>query len=159
MGTTLTVCYTTGPELFILHAGDSRAYLYRDGALRRLTRAHTAAKKVIGDGMAEPEFDTETSQRHVLTNWIGGGRVEAEVAHHRLADGDRLLLCTDGLTNLVPEEEIAALLNAQSRPHDACRGLVDRALDYGGLDKVTVVLADSAIPEVTDTADQPARPG
>ena len=159
MGTTLTVCYTTGPELFILHAGDSRAYLYRGGALRRLTRDHTAAQKIIDAGMAEPESDTETSQRHVLTNWIGGGRVEAEVAHHRLADGDRLLLCTDGLTDLVPEVEIAALLNAHSRPDDACRGLVDRALDYGGLDNVTVVLADFTIPEVADTADRPARPG
>ena len=159
MGTTLTVCYTTGPELFVLHAGDSRAYLYRGGALRRLTRDHTAAQEIIDAGMAEPESDTETSQRHVLTNWIGGGSVEADVAHHRLADGDRLLLCTDGLTDLVPEVEIAALLNAHSRPDDACRGLVDRALDYGGLDNVTVVLADFTIPEVADTADRPARPG
>ena len=65
---------------------------------------------MIDAGTAEPESDTETSYRHVLTNWIGGGSVEADVAHHRLADGDRLLLCTDGLTDLVSELEIAALL-------------------------------------------------
>jgi PPM family protein phosphatase len=159
MGTTLTVCYTTGPELFILHAGDSRAYLYRGGALRRLTRDHTAAQEIIDAGMAEPESDTETSYRHVLTNWIGGGSVKADVAHDRLADGDRLLLCTDGLTDLVPEVEIAALLTEHFMPDDACRGLVERALDYGGEDNVTVVLADFTIPEVAVTADRPARPG
>jgi PPM family protein phosphatase len=159
MGTTLTVCYTTGRELFILHAGDSRAYLCRDGALRRLTRDHTRAQAMFGLGTAEPESDTETSQRHVLTNWIGGGSVEADVAHHRLVDGDRLLLCTDGLTNLVSEVEIAALLNAHPMPDDACGCLVDRALDYGGVDNVTVVLANFTIPEVVDTADWPAWPG
>jgi PPM family protein phosphatase len=159
MGTTLTICYTTGPELFVLHAGDSRAYLYRGGALRRLTRDHTAAQEIIDAGMAEPESDTETSLRHVLTNCLGGGNVEADVAHHRLADGDRLLLCSDGLTDLVPEVEIASLLDAHSRPEDACRGLVDRALEYGGLDNVTVVLADFTIPELADTADLPAWPG
>jgi len=159
MGTTLTLCYTTGPELFILHAGDSRAYLYRGGALRRLTRDHTRAQAMVGAGTAEPESETETSQRHVLTNWIGGGSVEADVTHDRLADGDRLLLCTDGLTKLVSEVEIAALLNAHPRPDDACRCLVDRALNYGGVDNVTVVLANFTIPEVGDTADWPARPG
>jgi protein phosphatase len=112
MGTTLTVCYTTEPELFVLHAGDSRAYLYRGGALRRLTRDHTLAQKLIDAGIAEPESDVEMSQRQVLTNCVGGGEVKVDVEHHRLADGDRLLLCTDGLTDLVSEGEIAALLDA-----------------------------------------------
>jgi protein phosphatase len=74
MGTTLTVCYTTGPELFVLRAGDSRAYLYRGGALRRLTRDHTLAQKLIDAGIAEPESDVEMFQRHVLTNCVGGGK-------------------------------------------------------------------------------------
>jgi protein phosphatase len=155
MGTTLTACYTTGPELFVLHAGDSRAYLYRGGALRRLTRDHTLAEEMIDAGMAEPESDAEVSQRHVLTNCVGGGSVAVEVEHHRLAHGDRLLLCTDGLTVLVSEVEIAALLNTHPRPEDACRALVDRALDCGGLDNITVVLAHYTIPEVADTADWP----
>ena len=70
MGTTLTACYTTGPELFVLHAGDSRAYLYRGGVLRRLTRDHTLAQAMIDAGLAEPGSDEEMSQRHVLTNWV-----------------------------------------------------------------------------------------
>ena len=159
MGTTVTVCYTTGPELFVLHAGDSRAYLYRGGALRRLTRDHTVAQEMIDAGMAEPESDVVRSERHVLTNYVGGGSVKVDVEHHRLADGDRLLLCTDGLTDLVSEVEIAALLDSHPRPDEACRALVDRALASGGRDNITVVLACYTIPEVVDTADRPARPG
>jgi protein phosphatase len=75
MGTTLTVCYATGPELYVLHAGDSRAYLYRGGALRRLTRDHTVAQEMIDAGVAEPESDAARSERHVLTNYVGGGSV------------------------------------------------------------------------------------
>jgi protein phosphatase len=159
MGTTLTVCYTTGPELFVVHAGDSRAYLYRGGELRRLTRDHTVSQEMIDAGIAEPESDAEISERHVLTNWVGGGIVKADVEQHRLADGDRLLLCTDGLTNFVPDVEIAALLNAHPTPEDACRALVDRALDYGGFDNITVILAVYTIPDVTETADWPAPAG
>ena len=159
MGTTVTVCYTTGPELFVLHAGDSRAYLYRGGALRRLTRDHTYAQAMIDAGLAQPESRAAMSGRHVLTNYVGGGSVKVDVEQHRLADGDRLLLCTDGLTDLVSEAEIAALLAAHPRPEDACRALVDRALDSGGRDNVAVVLASYTIAEVTDTVDWPARPG
>jgi protein phosphatase len=84
--------------------------------------------------------------------------VQVDVGHHQLAHGDRLLLCTDGLTELLSEVEIAALLDAHPRPDDACRALVGRALDCGGLDNVTVVLASYAISEVDDTAEWPARP-
>jgi protein phosphatase len=159
MGTTLTVCYTTGLDLFVLHAGDSRAYLYRGGALRRLTRDHTRAQDMIDAGMAEPDSDAEMYERHVLTNVVGGGNVKVDAEHHLLADGDRLLLCTDGLTDLVSDAEIAALLKAHPTPKDACTALVDRALDCGGFDNITVVLANYTIPEVTDTADRPVPPG
>jgi protein phosphatase len=85
--------------------------------------------------------------------------VKLEVKQHRLAHGDRLLLCSDGLTDLVSEVEIAALLNAHPRPDDACRALVDRALDYGGFDNITAVLASYTISETADTAAWPAAPG
>jgi protein phosphatase len=153
MGTTLTVCYTTGPELFVLHAGDSRAYLYHGGALRRLTRDHTLAQEMIDAGIADQQYFAGMYERKVLTNCLGKGSVNVDVEQHRLADGDRLLLCTDGLTDLVSEEEIAALLDAHPPPEDACRALVGRALDRGGHDNVTVVLASYTIPEAADTAD------
>jgi protein phosphatase len=153
MCTTLTVCYTTGPELFVLHAGDSRAYLYRSGDLRRLTRDHTLAQEMIDAGFADPQSYEEMSERHILRNCLGTGSVMVDVEHHRLTDGDRLLLCTDGLTDMVSEGEIAALLDAHPRPEDACRALVDRALDCGGFDNITVVLASYTILDVADTAD------
>jgi protein phosphatase len=93
------------------------------------------------------------SERHILRNCLGTGSVMVDVEHHRLADGDRLLLCTDGLIDMVSEGEIAALLDAHPRPEDACRALVDRALDCGGVDNITVVLASYTIADVADTAD------
>jgi protein phosphatase len=114
---------------------------------------------MIDAGLAEPESGAARSRRHVLTNYVGGGSVAVDVEQHRLAHGDRLLLCTDGLTDLVSEVEIAALLEAHPRPDEACRALVDRALDGGGRDNITVVLASYTIPAVADTADRPARPG
>jgi protein phosphatase len=142
MGTTLTACYVTGPELFVVHAGDSRAYLYRGGALRRLTRDHTLAQVLIDAGVAAPGSPEERKRRHVLTNCLGGPRldVEVDVDHHRLEDGDRLLLCTDGLTDHVEDPEIAALLERHPAPDDACRALVDLALERGGKDNVTAVV-------------------
>jgi protein phosphatase len=85
--------------------------------------------------------------------------VKVDVEHHRLADGDRLLLCTDGLTDLVSEVEIAALLDAHPRPDDACHALVDRALDCGGRDNITVVLASYSISEAVSPAEEPALSG
>jgi protein phosphatase len=142
MGTTLTAAYTIGPEAFIAHAGDSRAYLHRQGALTRLTRDHT-----VGEQLAEAGLPCRRSLRHVLTNCLGGGNegVEVEVHQLTLADGDGLLLCTDGLTDMIPEPEIADILSQHSAPADACRVLVERALEAGGKDNVTVVLGRYAL--------------
>jgi protein phosphatase len=113
---------------------------------------------MIDAGTAEPESYAVMSGRHMLTNYVGKGSLQVDVGHHQLADGDRLLLCTDGLSDLVSEVEMAALLDAHPRPDDACRALLDRALACGGLDNVTVVLASYAITEVADTAEWPALP-
>jgi protein phosphatase len=137
MGTTLTAAYTIGPEAFLAHAGDSRAYHFRGGALNRLTRDHT-----VGAQMAEAGATPRHSLHHVLTNCLGGGTegVAVEIQQFTLFDGDGLLLCTDGLSDMVPEEDMAALLNQHRAPADACRALIDRALEAGGRDNVTVVL-------------------
>jgi protein phosphatase len=148
MGTTLTICYITGPELFVMHAGDSRAYLYRAGTLRRLTRDHTQAQMLIDSGLAAPGSPEERRRRHVLTNCLGGTRlnVDVDVDHHRLEDGDRLLLCTDGLTNLAEDREIADRLERHPAPDDACQALIDLALDRGGKDNVTAVVGRFSLP-------------
>jgi protein phosphatase len=149
MGTTLTICYILGPELFVMHAGDSRAYLYRGGDLERLTRDHTRAQELIDAGLAAPGSPEERKRRHVLTNCLGGPslNVEVDVDHRRLEDGDRLLLCTDGLTDLVEDDEIADLLERFPSPTDASRVLVDVALERGGKDNVTAVVGRFLLPQ------------
>ena len=147
MGTTLTLGYTTGPNLFTIHVGDSRAYLYRGGALRRLTRDHNVGQALVDAGAAEPDSPEVRRMRKVLTNCLGGpgAGVQADFAHLLLLDGDRLLLCTDGLNDMVADAEIAALLDRHPAPAAACAALVDAALAGGGKDNVTAVVADYRI--------------
>jgi PPM family protein phosphatase len=149
MGTTLTICYTTGPELFVMHAGDSRAYLHRDGELRRLTRDHSLAQHLIDAGQIEPGSPEERRTRHVLINSLGAHAesVDVDVEHHRLESGDRVLLCTDGLSDMVTDDEIAATLDRIPDPDAACQALVDLAMEHGGRDNITVVIGHYEFPE------------
>lgn len=143
MGTTLTIAYSTGPELFVAHAGDSRAYLYRGGVLKRLTRDHNLAQHLIDAGAAEPGSREALRVGHVLTSYLGGPdeSLAIDVDHERLAEGDRLLLCTDGLTDMVGDDEIARVLADQPVADGACQLLIERALEHGGKDNVTVLVA------------------
>jgi protein phosphatase len=140
MGTTLTGAYTVGPEAFIGHVGDSRAYLYRGGVLTQLTHDHTLAQEFLDAGLPV----LSRSWHHALTNCLGGGanrEMWLEFHHLRLADGDRLVLCSDGLTDMVPDEEIARHLGRDAHPQETAGALVEAALQNGGKDNVTVVLA------------------
>jgi protein phosphatase len=148
MGTTLTVGCSIGTHLFLYYVGDSRAYLFREGKLYRLTRDHTAAQALADAGWIAPREVATHRMRHVLTKFVGsgGGDLEVDIQHLQLADGDRLLLCTDGLTDMVPDMRIAEVLACTTRSEDACRILVNQALEAGGKDNVTVVLARYFIP-------------
>jgi protein phosphatase len=143
MGTTLTGAYTVGPHAFIAHVGDSRAYLYHQGDLTQLTRDHTLAQECRDLGLPV----LARSWYHTLTNCLGGGNKEIRVEFHHLGleHGDRLLLCTDGLTDMVSDVEIAGILARHTHPQEAAQALVDLALERGGKDNVTVVLAQYAI--------------
>jgi protein phosphatase len=143
MGTTLTVCYSTGAELFVMHAGDSRAYLYRDGTLKQLTRDHNVAQMLVETGVIRADSTVAKRMRHVLTNVLGGPAegVTVDVGHHQLQDGDRILLCTDGLSNMISDDDIARILAQKPVPADSCNDLVGLALERGGADNVTVVVA------------------
>jgi protein phosphatase len=146
MGTTLTTASSIGAEAFIVHVGDSRAYLFRQGRLKQVTQDHTFAQFLLETGYLRPEEVRTHRARHVLTNALGGHRgVRAEMHKLHLADGDRLLLCTDGLTDLVEDEAIAEILRLRPRAEEACGALVDVALERGGKDNVTVVVAAYAI--------------
>lgn len=148
MGTTLTAMSILGTEGFIVHVGDSRAYRFHSGKLEQLTRDHTAAAELVRHGLIPPEDARRHRLRHVLTNVIGGKPgVQGEVAKVWLADGDRVLLCSDGLHGLLADAEMAAILTTQQGPDAACRALVDAALNKGGPDNVTVIVADCTIQE------------
>jgi protein phosphatase len=148
MGTTLTAVLTAGLDALVAHVGDSRAYLFRGGALEQLTRDHTVAQRLMDTGALPSVASATGFMRHVLTNCLGGGSHDVKVETYplRLADGDRLLLCTDGLTDMLGAEEIRDVLAQHPDPQEACGALVDRALDHGGKDNVTVVLARYVAP-------------
>ncbi|MGE3821981.1 MAG: PP2C family serine/threonine-protein phosphatase, partial [Isosphaeraceae bacterium] len=142
MGTTLTNCYSIGSDLYVFHVGDSRAYLHHEGALERLTRDHTVGQALVDAGLAAPDSPAARSRKHVLTNVLGGPAVgiSVDVERRTLADGDRILLCTDGLSDFVEDAEIADALNRHADPNDVCQNLLDLALSRGGKDNVTVVV-------------------
>jgi PPM family protein phosphatase len=148
MGTTLTGAFSAGNDLFVASVGDSRAYLFRRGRLLQLTRDQTYSQLLADIGQI-PQHEVSTHHlRHILTDAIGIGRgkVKVKVRHLPLLNEDRLLLCTDGLTEMVDEEEIAGVLMRGQSAQDACQTLVDLALEHGGLDNVTVLLAKYDIP-------------
>jgi protein phosphatase len=143
MGTTLTLAFASGWTLFVVHAGDSRCYLLRGGRLRQLTADHTVAAEMARRGMIKPEAVGRHQWRHVVTNVLGGGtgEVRAEVHRVELEAGDAVLLCTDGLSDMVGDGQIAGVLAGEGEPAAACRRLVEAANAAGGRDNVTAVVA------------------
>src|SRR5262245_44168747 len=143
MGTTLTVAYSLGLDVFIAHAGDSRAYLLHEGSIRQLTRDHTYVQRLVDAGRLSREAAAGHQLRNALTNVLGGGSrsVEVDLKRLRIAPGDRLLLCSDGLTGPMKDEEIAAIVSCSASAAESCRGLVDLALERGAPDNVTVIVA------------------
>jgi protein phosphatase len=148
MGTTLTVSYSVGVDLFIIHLGDSRAYLFRAGQLQQLTKDHTVAQAMADAGYISAEDVRHHRKRHVLTNFLGGhhGKVKGDVRWLRLRDDDRLLLCSDGLTDMVDDESIARILETHDSPADATQALLAQALNHGGLDNITIIVGRYGIP-------------
>ena len=148
MGTTLTAVRSFGRDLLITHVGDSRAYLLRAGGLHRLTRDHTFAQLLVDTGQLTPGDPTVSRHRHVLTNALGGSteHVDVDVDLVRLEHGDRVLLCSDGLSDLVDDETISGTLAGSASSNDACAKLVQLALDRGGRDNVTVIVAAYSFP-------------
>jgi len=158
MATTMTVAATVGSELLTAHVGDSRAYVFRkNGRLERLTRDQTMAQSLADSGAIREEEIATSPYRNVLTSALAtrGAFVQVELKRSQLRDGDRLLLCSDGLTDLVPDETIVRTLAKTPSSSDACRALVDFALEAGGKDNVTVVVARYRIPpEATARLDE-----
>ena len=145
MASTLVVLFAPSAAAWIAHVGDSRAYLWRSGALTCLTRDHSAIAELA---RRTPGFDRSELERsplaHVLTRSLGmkGGAAAPEIRPIELEAGDRLLLCCDGLTDMVPEDEIPPILSADLPREFRCSGLIEAANAAGGKDNITVVIVD-----------------
>ena len=143
MGTTLTLGYCVGADLYVVHAGDSRAYLCREGNLEQITCDHTLVQLLVDNGMITPEAAKTHARRNVVTNVVGGPQpgVHSEIHKVRLRDGDLLLLCSDGLTEAITDAEVLDTLSHDGEPQAIARRLIDQALHHGAPDNVTVIVA------------------
>jgi protein phosphatase len=142
MGTTLTGVLTVGRDAFVVNVGDSRAYVYRHGQLFRLTHDQTLAELMVRSGMIASVDDAAQRFRNTLVSCLGGNysEVDIESMHLPLEDGDLILLCTDGLTDMVEEPRLAELIGQADNPQSLCDKLIQAALEGGGQDNVTVVV-------------------
>jgi serine/threonine protein phosphatase PrpC len=142
MGTTLTMAFQLGAQLCIVHVGDSRAYLHRAGELHQLTKDHTVVAELVRSGALQPDQVASHPLRHVITNVVGGPNpgVKVEARAFEVQAGDRLLLCSDGLTEMVKNEAITAVLDAEPDPEAGAKKLLAQANDAGGRDNITVLI-------------------
>ncbi len=157
MGTTLTAVYVGEHDVAVAHVGDSRAYCLRDGRLLRLTDDHSLVDELVRQGRLTPEEAVEHPQRSVITRALGP-EVEVEVDTRSFAgrDGDIFLLCSDGLTTMLEEAQLAAVLLAHPRLRDAGEALIAAANEAGGRDNITVILL--RLEEVHPAPPAPGRP-
>jgi protein phosphatase len=143
MGTTLTLAYAYEDILYVAHAGDSRCYLSRNGVLSQITRDHTIVGELVAAGILEPELARENQLRHLVTNVVGGGTPKVSVELHKLSlePNDVVILCTDGLTEMVTDDAIQAVIDENVQPDAITHRLIFDAVKNGGVDNVTVVAA------------------
>ena len=139
MATTLTVAHILWPRVYIVHVGDSRAYMLREGSVTLLTKDQTLAQGLVDEGVMSPDSAERSPLSHVLSSAVGK-EISPAASSVEVASGDVLLLCTDGLTKHVADKEIQASLAKQESAEDTCRRLVGAALDGGGTDNVTAVV-------------------
>ena len=157
MATSLTAVYIAGADLFFAHLGHSRAFLFRNGVLIQLTMEHTL-ERLISASAALRRARLEARRPPEVATDAAGPRQDApevSIEHVQLWSGDRVLMCTDGLSEVVQEERMSEMLAAQRSPAEDCRRLVDLALSSGATDSVTVVIADyrtAPVPAPVDAA-------
>lgn len=142
MGTTLTMAWVVWPTAYLVHVGDSRAYLYRDGRLRLLSHDQTLAQALADNGViAEDQVETH-QYRNVLVSALGcTSNMEPQCGRHELEPNDQLMICTDGLTKHLSDDQIADVLADEDSAEDACNRMIEMANLAGGSDNITAVLA------------------
>lgn len=145
MGTTIAAVLITGKRLSIAHIGDSRVYLIRSGNIEQLTDDHSIVSEQVKLNIFTREQARDSEMKNLLTRALGVGEdVDVDLAELSLFDDDALVLCTDGLTNMVEDNEILSTATAFKDPQEACETLVDMANKNGGKDNITVVIGKLA---------------
>lgn len=143
MGTTLEVVTLLDNHLALAHVGDSRIYLFREQRLIALTEDHSLVNALLKSGEITQEMAQNHPRKNIITRSLGmPGSLEVDVAIHKIEDHDQLLLCSDGLTNMVSEPKITQILLEAASLQDASQRLIDEANAKGGLDNITVLLID-----------------
>ena len=143
MGTTLTLAFAVEWRLLIAHAGDSRCYLFSGGILYQITKDHTVVAEMVRQGILSQEAATRHPYRNIVTNALGGQKPGVKVEMHKLdlEAGDVVMVCSDGLTGMVSDAQIAGILQEERDPQRACERLVAEANIQGGKDNITVLVA------------------
>ncbi|MFG2450187.1 Stp1/IreP family PP2C-type Ser/Thr phosphatase [Streptomyces sp. M41(2017)] len=143
MGTTLTALLWTGQRLGLVHVGDSRAYLLRDGVLTQITQDHTWVQRLVDEGRITEEEATTHPQRSLLMRALGSGdHVEPDLSIREVRAGDRYLICSDGLSGVVSHQTMEETLASYQGPQETVQELIQLALRGGGPDNITVIVAD-----------------
>ena len=143
MGATLVVALLKNERCYIANVGDSRIYRLRQGNLTQLTRDHSIVSELIEKGQITPEQARNHFASNVITQYIGmPQKTRSHVRSFKLKENDRLLLCTDGLTDMIHDKTIAQILQSETEPENACKSLVSASLEAGGYDNITVLVID-----------------
>ncbi|MFF6802569.1 Stp1/IreP family PP2C-type Ser/Thr phosphatase [Streptomyces sp. NPDC012616] len=152
MGTTLTALLWTGQRLGLVHVGDSRAYLLRDGVLTQITQDHTWVQRLVDEGRITEEEATTHPQRSLLMRALGSGEhVEPDLSIREVRAGDRYLICSDGLSGVVSHQTLEDTLASYQGPQETVQELIQLALRGGGPDNITVIVADVLDLDTGDT--------
>ena len=142
MGTTVVVATRTGQELCVANVGDSRLYL-AGSALRQITKDHSYVQEMVRRGEISKEAARTHPDRNIITRAVGGGReIEVDFFEVGLAEGDQILMCSDGLTDMLEDEEIFEIIKENQDVQEAMDELVEAANDYGGNDNITIILTE-----------------
>jgi protein phosphatase len=143
MGTTLTAFHLADKRIFLVHIGDSRAYLIRNGNITQLTQDHTLVADMVRKGEISEELARVHPLKNILTRALGADiNAEADLLSEEVQTGDKILLCSDGLNSMLKDEEILAIVSETESLDDVCQRLTEAANANGGEDNITVVLVE-----------------